>query len=998
MLLAHEGDPDAPDLPTPRSYAEAITGPYSSQWQTAMDIEMASWKTTSTYVDTVSPSEANIVDGMWIFRVKRPPGSPPAFKARYVARGFKEIWLRRPPGFTGSFPAGTQWSLQWPVYGLRHAPREWQDTLRTTLANLGFSPSTADPSLFLHTDTSLPPFYVLVYVDDLVFATPNTEALALVKSVLQKRHTCTDSTPLPTGHSLSAPPSDESVEPSGLYPELVGCLIRSSPPSRAAPLSRAAPPPPNRTALLSSTALHCPAAITSTSATAPTAAMASPTVLTFDAEGRAVHFDMWVDDLQLFLQCDSRDGVSLFDHKSGVSTAPAATADSNVRSQWTTRDAVARLAVRSHLPPAERAHFGQYKTAQSLYDNVVARYSSPATAESGGAESGRAEPGGAEPGRVEPEGAVSGGAEPARAAFGGALGVPPRREPLSPQQLREWYSRRCWGAAGATGSPARDYGGAAGTGGAVGTSGGAAGAGAAGGGTGAGGTAGASGGAARAGGTTGVSGGAAGAGAARGAAGPGGAAGAGAAGGGAGAGAAGGAAGAGAARGAKGTGDPGAEGTGYVSAVSGGVVQPRPYYVSLLQQVLGSPPSPGPPPPPLLSPPPVQSQSQLQPASPLPGPSPYSRPTRGLTERREPESRPMSPKSRSASPVRTVRAGRVSRPRPPPVPGTHSMTLRPSTAPQRVPLPSPTASSPLADPDPAFDSLRAASPAVTRFLATAVTDPLFESTAVSALVAELVDFAAACRLDYAARLVTGSASVSICPPSVGGECALGTDVLEDRQEEFECFADSVPHLVSMLLAPEGDPDAPDIPTPRSYAEAIEGPYSSQWQAAMDAEMASWKSTGTYVDEVPPPGANIGVEFFQTFSPTLKMTTLWVLLHVAAQHDYELHSLDFSTAFLQGSVHEEIWLCRPPGFTGSFPAGTQWSLQRPVYGLRQAPREWHDTLRTTLASLGFAPSTADPSLFLRTDTTLPPFYVLVYVDDLVFATADTQALAHVKSEL
>ncbi|CAI7810413.1 unnamed protein product [Closterium sp. NIES-53] len=129
-----------------------------------------------------------------------------------------------------------------------------------------------------------------------------------------------------------------------------------------------------------------------------------------------------------------------------------------------------------------------------------------------------------------------------------------------------------------------------------------------------------------------------------------------------------------------------------------------------------------------------------------------------------------------------------------------------------------------------------------------------------------------------------------------------------------------------------------------------------------------------------------------------MTTLRVLLHVAAQHDYELHSLDFSTAFLQGSLHEEIWLRRPPGFTGSFPPGTQWSLRRPVYGLRQAPREWHGTLRTTLAALGFAPSTADPSLFLRTDTSLPPFYILVYVDDLVFATADTAGLAHVKSEL
>ncbi|CAI7909939.1 unnamed protein product [Closterium sp. NIES-53] len=129
-----------------------------------------------------------------------------------------------------------------------------------------------------------------------------------------------------------------------------------------------------------------------------------------------------------------------------------------------------------------------------------------------------------------------------------------------------------------------------------------------------------------------------------------------------------------------------------------------------------------------------------------------------------------------------------------------------------------------------------------------------------------------------------------------------------------------------------------------------------------------------------------------------MTTLQVLLHVAAQRDYELDSLDFSTAFLQGSLHEEIWLRRPSGFTGSFPAGTQWSLRRPVYGLRQAPRDLQDTLRTTLAALGFASSTADPSLFLRTDSLLPPFYILMYVDDLVFATADTAGLAHVKSGL
>ncbi|CAI7732650.1 unnamed protein product [Closterium sp. NIES-54] len=184
----------------------------------------------------------------------------------------------------------------------------------------------------------------------------------------------------------------------------------------------------------------------------------------------------------------------------------------------------------------------------------------------------------------------------------------------------------------------------------------------------------------------------------------------------------------------------------------------------------------------------------------------------------------------------------------------------------RVPLPSPPASSLPAFPDPESDSLRAASPTVARFLATVVTDPSLASTAASTLVAALVDFAARCRLDYAASLVAKSASV--CPPSVGGECALSTDVLEDRQEEFQCFAAALPDLVSTLLAPEGDPDAPDIPTLRSYAEAIEGPYSSQWQAAMDAEMASWKSTGTYVDEVPPPGANIvnGMWIFRVKRP------------------------------------------------------------------------------------------------------------------------------------
>ncbi|CAI7852741.1 unnamed protein product [Closterium sp. NIES-54] len=424
------------------------------------------------------------------------------------------------------------------------------------------------------------------------------------------------------------------------------------------------------------------------------------------------------------------------------------------------------------LPPQGPAPSGvpqvdAVKPVKVAVDSGAARGTEPVGAGSGGAEPGGAESGGAEPG-----GAMSGGAESARVA---SRCPSWRQELLSPQELREWCARRWSRAAGAGGPPVAPGPKGARTGGT-----GAVGAGASG--------------AAGAGATGGV-------GAGVGAAGASGAAGAGATGGvGAGVGPAGGAAGAAGGTGAAGpagVGAVGARGAAGIGAATGGPgvvpvgtgdpARPRPYCVPLLEQ----------------------------PVSPLPAPSPYAGPTGGLAERREPASRP-------ASPVRTtLTSRRAPRPRPPADPGTHQMTLRPSTAPLRVPLPSPPESSLPVLADPASDSLRAASPTVARLLSTVVTDPSFESTTASALVAELVDFAARCRLDYAASLVAESAS--ICPPSVGGECALSTDVLEDRQEEFQCFAAAVPHLVSTLIAPEGDPDAPEIPTPRSYAEAIEGP-------------------------------------------------------------------------------------------------------------------------------------------------------------------------------
>ncbi|CAI7751839.1 unnamed protein product [Closterium sp. NIES-53] len=509
----------------------------------------------------------------------------------------------------------------------------------------------------------------------------------------------------------------------------------------------------------------------------------------------------------------------------------------------------------------------------------------PGGAESEGAGSGGAEPRGAEPGGAEPGGAKPEGVEPKGAESEGeeSGGAKPRGTASSGGHVAAGAGDSAATGTGAGGVGATRLGGAGVTAGAGGTGGAAAS-----------GPGGARTRGTRAAGTGGVGGAGAGDPTEPGGAGAGGAGDGGTGAGGAGAG------GAGAVHpGAGGAGAGGAGGSG-----ARGAVRPRPYFVPLLQQVLG-----------------VLSSTGLTPLKLFP------------------------------------------RPRPPPIPGAHAMAHRRSSVPLRVPLLAPPESSLPAIPDPESDGARAGSPSISHLLATVVTDPSFESTATSALVAEPVDFAAACRLDYATSL-----------------------------QDFECLAAAVPRFASMLLAPEGYPDAPDIPTPCSYAEAITGPYSSQWHAATDAEMASWKSTGTYVDAVPLTRANIvdgmwifrvkqppgsppvfkaryvargfsqrqGVDYFQTFSPTPKMTTLWVLLHIAAQRDYD--------------------------------------LRRPFYVLRQAPPECHDIVRTTLASLGFTPSTADPSLFLRTDTSLPPFYVLVYVDNLVFAPADTEALTLVKSEL
>ncbi|CAI7834782.1 unnamed protein product [Closterium sp. NIES-53] len=161
---------------------------------------------------------------------------------------------------------------------------------------------------------------------------------------------------------------------------------------------------------------------------------------------------------------------------------------------------------------------------------------------------------------------------------------------------------------------------------------------------------------------------------------------------------------------------------------------------------------------------------------------------------------------------------------------------------------------------------------------------------VSALVTTVSAFASSHRLDYATYLVSGTARSLL----FGGDRVLLPEVLEDRGLGF--IAAAVPHLCAMLLAPEGDPGALDIPIPRTHDEAVSGPWA-------------WSSG----------------------------------------------RLDCN-------------LCLRGAYTSRFGSVDQ---------------------STTYARLPL-------SLFIRHSST--PFFVLVYVDGLVFVTPDRRALASVKEEL
>jgi hypothetical protein len=108
----------------------------------------------------------------------------------------------------------------------------------------------------------------------------------------------------------------------------------------------------------------------------------------------------------------------------------------------------------------------------------------------------------------------------------------------------------------------------------------------------------------------------------------------------------------------------------------------------------------------------------------------------------------------------------------------------------------------------------------------------------------------------------------------------------------------------------------------------------------------------------------GEDLFDTYSPVARLTTIRVLLSLAASHGLLVHQMDVKTTFLNGELDKEIYMEQPAGFVANGQEGMLCKLLKSLYGLKQAPKQWHEKFDRTLTSLGFVVNETDKCVYYR----------------------------------
>ncbi|KAK1694490.1 hypothetical protein QYE76_011187 [Lolium multiflorum] len=210
-------------------------------------------------------------------------------------------------------------------------------------------------------------------------------------------------------------------------------------------------------------------------------------------------------------------------------------------------------------------------------------------------------------------------------------------------------------------------------------------------------------------------------------------------------------------------------------------------------------------------------------------------------------------------------------------------------------------------------------------------------------------------------------------------------------------------------------------TPTSISEAYASQDADYWKEAVRSEMDSILANGTWEVTDRPYGCKPvgckwvfkkklrpdgtiekykarlvakgytqkeGEDFFDTYSPVARLTTIRVLLSLAASHGLLVHQMDVKTAFLNGELEEEIYMEQPDGFVVDGQEGKVCKLLKSLYGLKQAPKQWHEKFERTLTAEGFVVNEADKCVYYRHGGG-EGVILCLYVDDiLIFGTSLT----------
>jgi len=219
-------------------------------------------------------------------------------------------------------------------------------------------------------------------------------------------------------------------------------------------------------------------------------------------------------------------------------------------------------------------------------------------------------------------------------------------------------------------------------------------------------------------------------------------------------------------------------------------------------------------------------------------------------------------------------------------------------------------------------------------------------------------------------------------------------------------------------------------TPTTIVEAYSSLDADLWKEAVQSEMDSIMSNGTWevVDrpygckpvgckwvfkkKLRPNGTiekykarlvakgytqKEGEDYFDTYSPVARLTTIRVLLSLAASHGLLIHQMDVKIAFLNGELEEEIYMDQPDGFVAKGQEGKVCKLLKSLYGLKQAPKQWHEKFDKTLTSAGFAVNEADKCVYYRYGGGNGVILCL-YVDDILIFGNNIDVIKEVKDFL